>query len=300
MLWRNKQSAPLITAEALAGLAAEGRAVVLNETWRNVIIAGCLVLLWGLEAWLPAAPGRDHRLRHATRNLSLGLFNAGALALLAAPLLVQAALWAEGNGFGLLRVLNLPPLLTTLLAIALLDGWMYLWHRANHRIPFLWRFHRVHHSDPEMDVTTAVRFHTGEILISAALRLALIPLLGVSLAQTLLYDALLLPVILFHHSNVRFPERFDRALRALIASPAMHRVHHSRARIETDSNYSSVFSFWDRLGGTFRLRRDGQAVNFGLDEYDGEQWQRIAGLLITPFVSARGDLTFERGSGLKF
>lgn len=253
------------------------------EQFPTLIAVAALVLLLGLESWAPAALGRRHRLRHAARNLALGLFNAVALALLAAPLIARVSLWAESGGFGLLRLIPLPAAAATVAAILLFDAWMYLWHRANHEIGFLWRFHRVHHSDPEMDATTAVRFHTGEILISSALRLAVIPLLGITIHQLLVYEMLLLPVILFHHSNVRFPERVDRRLRLIIVTPAIHRVHHSRLRVETDSNYSSVFSFWDRISGTIRLRRDGQPVNFGLDEYDGEEWQRITGMLGAPY-----------------
>ena len=214
----------------------------------------------------------------------LGLPNTAASVLLAAPLIAWVSLWAESSGFGLLRLAQLPSIIATIMAILLFDGWMYLWHRSNHEINFLWRFHRVHHSDPEMDATTATRFHTGEILISSALRLAVIPLLGITVGQLLVYEMLLLPVILFHHSNIRFPDRADRWLRLVIVTPAIHRVHHSRLRSETDSNYSSVFSFWDRIAGTFRLRQDGQPVKFGLDEYDGEAWQTIRGLLIAPFV----------------
>jgi len=245
-----------------------------------------LVILWALESWLPFMKGRRQRLRHAARNLTLGLLNAVVIALLAAPLVVRVAAWAEHSGYGLLRIIGLPVVVSALLALLLLDGWMYIWHRANHRFPLLWRFHRVHHSDSALDVTSAVRFHTGEMLISSALRLALIPLFGVSLWQIFLYDALLLPVIQLHHSNVRFPERWDRRLRALITSPAMHRVHHSRIRVETDSNYASIFSFWDRLGRTFRWRRDVEKVRYGLDGYDEENWQRVAGLLQTPFTTS--------------
>lgn len=250
-----------------------------------------LVSLWTLESWLPFMKGRRDRLRHATRNLTLGLLNAAVMALIAAPLVVRLTAWAEHSGVGLLRLINLPVVLSTLLALLLLDGWMYLWHRANHCVPLLWRFHRVHHSDPALDVTSAVRFHTGEILISSALRLALIPLLGVSLWQLFLYDALLLPVIQFHHSNVRFSERWDKWLRLLIASPAMHRVHHSRIRVETDSNYSSIFSFWDRLGRTFRQRRDVENIRYGLDNYDDEKWQRVTGLLHTPFTAPASEVS---------
>jgi sterol desaturase/sphingolipid hydroxylase (fatty acid hydroxylase superfamily) len=250
------------------------------------IAAACsLIVLLALESRLPAAVDRHHRLRHLARNLTMGLLNAAVMALLAAPFIVEVAVWAEESRFGLLRLVNAPAMIVTAAAILLFDAWMYLWHRANHEIGFLWRFHRVHHSDPEMDATTAVRFHTGEILISSALRLAVIPILGITIGQLLLYELLLLPVILFHHSNVKFPERLDRRLRLIIVTPAIHRVHHSRLRLETDSNYSSVFSFWDRITGTFRLRRDERPVNFGLDEYDGEKWQRITGMLVTPFAS---------------
>jgi sterol desaturase/sphingolipid hydroxylase (fatty acid hydroxylase superfamily) len=250
-----------------------------------IIAAFGLVCLWGLESWLPFMKGRRRRLRHASRNLTLGLLNTLVIALLAAPLFGLVAIWAERSGVGLLHFLGLSAVVSTVLALLFLDGWMYIWHWANHRWPLLWCFHRVHHSDPELDVTSAVRFHTVEILISSALRLALIPVLGISLWQLLLYDALLLPVIQFHHSNVRFPERWDRWLRVLIASPAMHRVHHSRIRVETDSNYASIFSFWDRLGRTFRRRIDLENVRYGLDNYDGEEWQRLTGLLRSGFIA---------------
>jgi len=252
------------------------------------VAAACiLILLFAMESWLPAAACRHRRLRHAARNLALGLLNAAALAVLAAPFIAQVAAWVEESRFGLLNLLNLPPVIAIATALLLFDVWMYLWHRANHEIGFLWRFHRVHHSDPEMDATTAVRFHTGEILISSALRLGVIPLLGITIYQLLVYEMLLLPVILFHHSNVRLSERLDRWLRLIIVTPAIHRIHHSRLREDTDSNYSSVFSFWDRIAGTFRLRRDGQPVNFGLDEFDGEEWQRLSGLMVMPFPPAR-------------
>jgi sterol desaturase/sphingolipid hydroxylase (fatty acid hydroxylase superfamily) len=251
------------------------------------LVTACgLILLLTLESWLPAAGNRRRRLRHAARNLTLWLLNALAVALLAAPFIASVAGWAEESRFGLLNLLSLPPAIATVTAILLFDGWLYLLHRANHKFGFLWRFHRVHHSDPEMDATTATRFHTGEVLISAALRLALIPLLGITLWQLLTYESLMLPVILFHHSNVHFPEKADRWLRALVVSPALHRVHHSRRQVETDSNYSIIFSFWDRIGGTLRLRKDGRPVDFGLDEYDGEEWQRVSRLLTTPFQTS--------------
>ncbi len=248
------------------------------------IIVIAFVLMWALESLLPFAPGRAHRLRHAARNLSLGAINAVVTALLSAFLLVVVAHWAEASHFGLLRLLNLPPLVATLLAIAMLDAWMYVWHRANHEVPLLWRFHRVHHSDVEMDVTSAVRFHAGEIMISGLLRAAVIPVFGLSLPQIMLYDALLLPVIFFHHSNINLPEFMDRILRIVIATPALHRVHHSRLMSEANSNYGSIFSWWDRLAKTFRLRCDGTRVAFGVTGLD--EYQSLPGLLKTPFRDA--------------
>lgn len=248
------------------------------------IIVFAFVLLWAAESFFPFAQGRAYRLRHAFRNLSLGAINAIITALLTAFLLIIVASWAEAAQIGLLHRMNLPPLVSMVIAIALLDGWMYVWHRANHEWSFLWRFHRVHHSDTEMDVTSAVRFHAGEMLLSGLLRAALIPLLGLSIQQLLLYDALLLPVIFFHHSNINLPEGIDRILRVVLATPALHRVHHSRLMIEANNNYGSIFSWWDRLARTFCLRRDGTRVAFGVNGLD--DYQTLSGLLRTPFITA--------------
>ncbi len=248
------------------------------------IIVLAFVLLWSWESYHPFVPGRAHRLRHAFRNLSLGAIGAIVSAVLAALLLVSVAEWTAATQIGLLPLLQLPPLVATIFALLLLDGWMYIWHRANHELPFLWRFHRVHHSDTEMDVTSALRFHAGEMLLSGLLRTALIPVLGLSLAQILLYDALLLPVIFFHHSNINLPERIDRILRLVVATPALHRVHHARLMSEANNNYGSIFSWWDRLANTFRLRPDGARVAFGVEGLD--EYQTLPGLLRTPFIAA--------------
>jgi rhodanese-related sulfurtransferase len=162
---------------------------------------------------------------------------------------------------------------------------MYLWHRANHTHPFLWRFHRMHHSEPQLDATSALRFHPGEILLSGIARLVIVPLLGMSVPQLVVYESVLFPVIVLHHSNVRLPRWLDYGLLALIVTPAMHRVHHSRWRPETDSNYGSVFPYWDRLFRSFRLRDDARHVELGLDEFSDPQWQTVGGLLRTPLES---------------
>jgi sterol desaturase/sphingolipid hydroxylase (fatty acid hydroxylase superfamily) len=167
----------------------------------------------------------------------------------------------------------------------LLDGWMYLWHRANHAIPLLWRFHRMHHSDRHLDVTSATRFHLGEHVGAALARLGLIPLLGLSVWELVIYDTLVLAITQFHHADISLG-RWDRWFRCPIVTPYMHKVHHSDWRPETDSNFSTVLSIWDRIAGTFRMRADPRTIRFGLQELTAPQWQTLWGLWKTPFVDA--------------
>lgn len=255
---------------------------------KTLTAAVFLVALWTVEGLLPFYEEFDgrfrDRVRHDARNLFLGGVNALLTALLFGGVFVVLEGWGEDRGFGLFRALEWPGWLELALAFLLFDFWMYLWHRANHRIPFLWRFHRMHHSDPDMDVSTGVRFHPGELILSSLARLAVIPLLGMELWQLAIYEAVLLPVILFHHSNVRVPRWMDHGLLALVVTPAMHRVHHSRWQPETDSNYGSVFPWWDMGLRTFRLREDARTIDLGLEEFDGEEWQGLGGLLKTPLA----------------
>jgi sterol desaturase/sphingolipid hydroxylase (fatty acid hydroxylase superfamily) len=246
-----------------------------------------LVVLFTLEAVLPyyqRQPGArgDGRYRHALQNLSLAV-TAGALGALMAPLILLSVQFAADHGIGLCNAAPMHPALCGLLAFVLFDLWMYAWHRANHEISFLWRFHRVHHTDPAMDSTTALRFHPGEILFSTLLNCLVLAAIGMSLEAFAVYKSVMIAVILFHHSNVRIPDALDRRLRVLIVPPSMHRVHHSELRVETDSNYGTVFSFWDRLFGSYRTRRSYQDIRFGIGAYDTPDWQRPLQLLMLPF-----------------
>lgn len=254
-----------------------------STLFKPAIIATALALLWTLESVAPQFIDRRQRLSHNLHNLALGLLNAALLSVVFATALVAAAEWSALTGFGLLHRLTAPAWVEWPMAIILLDLWMYGWHVVNHKIPLLWRFHSVHHSDAEMDASSALRFHTGEIVLSAMARLAVLPLLGVTPIQLLGYEMILQPVILFHHSNVRVPAGVDRVLRCVIVTPWMHWVHHSRYRPETDSNYASVFSWWDRLFGSFRLREDPDTINLGLDGYSPDEWRRLDGMLMSPF-----------------
>ncbi|MDK2857143.1 MAG: hypothetical protein PWQ89_262 [Verrucomicrobiota bacterium] len=249
---------------------------------RNIAAAIGFLLFLGWETFRPFFPffkeAPVRRGKHLARNIGVALLNGAMIGLLFLPLWSRAAV----PEFGLLHRFSMPGWLHTLFAILLLDCWTYWWHRLNHRIPFLWRFHRMHHSDPWMDVTTARRFHPGEIAFSSLLRLPLIFLLGIHLWELLLYGALMGLVVDFHHANIALPERIDRWLRAWIVTPAMHKVHHSRIQAETDSNYTSLLSVWDRLFGSFRLRPDLAAIHIGLDEWSEPPNQTLRGLLNTP------------------
>lgn len=240
-----------------------------------------LVALFAAEGFLPAYAGREQRLRHGAENLALAAMSA-AVAAMAAPLLVLSVEYAAAHDLGLCHALGLGWPACAALTFVLFDLWMYAWHRANHQMPFLWRFHRVHHTDPAMDSTTALRFHPGEILLSTLANCLVLMALGMSLGMLVLYKTLMVLVILFHHSNLDVPARLDAALRRLIVPPSMHRVHHSAVRAETDSNYGTVFSLWDRLFRSFRLRDDPEAIRFGIGAYDEAAWQRPLRLLRLP------------------
>ena len=246
-----------------------------------------LGLIFWLEGIFPLFHGRKERFRHARRNLGVGILNGLVISLGFAALTLKSIQIAENNSWGLLHQIYWNPFAEGVAAFILFDLWMYVWHRANHQIPFLWRFHRMHHSDLELDSTSALRFHTGEIIFSSLLRLIVIPLIGMQFIHLLIYEICLQPVIIFHHSNVALPEKLDRIFRAVIVTPNMHRVHHSQIRDETDSNYSSIFSFWDRMIRSFRKRKDARTIVYGLPYLQEKEWQSLLGMLRTPFANVQ-------------
>jgi len=166
-----------------------------------------------------------------------------------------------------------------------MDATFYAWHRANHEIGFLWRFHAAHHLDPDLDVTTSFRFHPGEIALSAGFRVAQLGLLGVPAWVVVGYEAVFLGNTLFHHSNVRLPLRLERALHLVLVTPRMHGVHHSQVREETDANYSVVLPWWDHLLGTIHLDVPQGQVRIGVPAWDGERGEGLRTGLVVPLTS---------------
>lgn len=260
---------------------------------RPTAAAAGLLLLWLLEGWrrLPERRAGASRLRHAVRNLTLGSTGGMLLAVTVAGTTATALEWSSAGRFGLLHTLPLPAPLRLVTAILLMDFWSWGWHLACHKVPFLWRFHRVHHSDPAMDVTTAFRFHPGELLFSGVVRLPVLLLFGLSAAELLTYETLLLGSSQFHHAALR-AGWWDRKLRIVLVTPAVHRIHHARERELTNSNYASLLTWWDRLLGTWRDPvEDGiggtTVPSCGLDGMDGDEWQTLKGLGLSPVRQVR-------------
>lgn len=251
----------------------------------TLIAAIVFSVLWVAEILAPFyvefAGNIRAKISHDARNFALGVLNAVLTVFVFGALLTIVVTSSWGRAGGLMALVSWPAAAETALALVVFDLWMYLWHRANHTIPFLWRFHRMHHSETHLDATSGLRFHPGEIFLSGLARLVIVPLLGMTLWQLVLYEAILFPVVMFHHSNVRFSRWIDRGLLVLIVTPAMHRVHHSRYQPETDSNYGSVLPVWDRLFRSFCIR-DAADITPGLDEFAGPEWQTVSGMLKTP------------------
>ena len=253
------------------------------EHWQLLASLGGFLVFWSWESLAPFFVFKG-RVRHALRNLAIATLNILAVTTVFAGVTIAVSEYAARSGAGFVHWALLGSVPSFAVALLALDFWTYWWHRANHTIPLLWRFHRMHHSDPAMDVSTATRFHAGELALSSTLRLGVILVAGAPVAAIVLYDFVLLVSTQFHHSNIALPNGMDRVLRRFIVSPNMHKVHHSDLRAEMDSNFTSILSVWDRLFGTYRERDDWRQIHFGVPGLADARFQTIGGLLRTPFV----------------
>lgn len=249
-----------------------------------------LIKLSVLSLWLPllaamerARPSAKRPLKsdapRLTRNLGLWLANTALSPLLTVPITALAAshaFWARPDW-----ALGWPFLLLDLL---ILDAWIYAWHRANHENPWLWRFHQVHHLDEFLDVSTGLRFHPLEVLLSALARAVLILALAIPLRAVLVYEVLVLASAAFHHSNLRIAPGLEAKLRWVIVTPSHHWVHHHALRRDTDSNYATMLTLWDRLFGSLSLTRRDALMPIGLE---GAKDASLARLAILPFTGGR-------------
>lgn len=231
-------------------------------------------------------PKQDKWKRFQT-NAELATIGLAGLRLMLLPAMVAGSRWAVNRRFGLLQQWNLPRWLTPVAGLILLDYSNYLWHRLNHQFPWLWRFHHVHHTDPDLDLSTAWRFHIGEVLLSVFFRGGMIVFTGATPLQVITYEILYEGATAFHHSNWKLPFRLERALNKIMVTPRMHGIHHSIVLRETNSNYAVIFSWWDRLHQTLRLNIPQQDIIIGVPAYMNPSEQTVKYLLTLPFQPQR-------------
>lgn len=255
---------------------------------RLAVFLGLFAILAALETMAPRRIRRQPRRARWTTNWGVTVLNALTLRLLAfaLPLLaVGAAVDAEAQGWGLFNMLALPLWLEFIIVILIFDFAIWAQHLITHKIPLLWRLHRVHHADVDMDVTTAIRFHPVEIALSMLLKIALVYVLGPAAIAVIAFEILLNGTAMFNHSNLALPGWLDRPLRRVLVTPDMHRVHHSVHRSEHDSNYGFALSIWDQLFGTYiaQPKAGHDAMDVGL-QWQDDRPSRLGWSLSLPFM----------------
>lgn len=252
---------------------------------RLAVFIGIFLLMVILEF---AIPRRDQKLGRVTRwpsNLGLVILDTLLIRLLVPTTAVGVALFAQKNNFGVFNFYDFGRTLSVVLSVILLDLAIYGQHVLFHSVPLLWRLHRVHHADTEFDVTTGLRFHPVEIILSLFIKFAVIMCLGVPAVAVVIFEILLNGSAMFNHSNIKLPEWLDKPLRWIVVTPDMHRVHHSSEQIETDSNFGFNLPWWDYVFRTYRTDAEkGQLhMEFGIDEFRSPSEQRLDKMLTQPF-----------------
>ena len=240
-------------------------------------------------------------------NLVVSAFALVAGLFVVKSVTLRLALWTAQQPFGLLNLIDLPTYVKFVVGFLLMDLTFYYWHQANHYVPILWRFHCVHHIDPDLDVSTSFRFHFGEVLYSVAFRVLQVSLIGVSPTIYIVYELAFQCATMFHHSNLCLPIEVERLINRFIVTPRMHGIHHSIVKDETNSNFSVIFRWWDALHGTLRVNVRQSDIIIGVPAYLNSQDNRIWNVLALPFLAQRDywssptkhefkrDLTIESG-----
>jgi sterol desaturase/sphingolipid hydroxylase (fatty acid hydroxylase superfamily) len=230
------------------------------DTGKLVIFLGGLLLFLGIETLAPKRPWRESRFKRLIFHGSIAALNTILIRLLIYVPLLLWIVYVEQQGWGISRWLGLTGWVELLATLVVLDLFDYFWHRANHRVTFLWRFHKAHHADTAMDVTTALRFHPGELMISALAKAIWIAIWGPTAVAWFLFEAMVSLCAQFHHSNVDFPDRVEGVISALIVTPRFHASHHAVDRQYGDANFSTIFSLWDRLLHTYERPEGSNAI----------------------------------------
>jgi sterol desaturase/sphingolipid hydroxylase (fatty acid hydroxylase superfamily) len=253
----------------------------------GTLVVGAFALLCLLERGRPLRREVEPKLRRNARNLAVAGLAAASFQLVERPLIQPLTTLVERRRWGLLKLVRLPTWLEVTLAVVLMDYTLYLWHVLMHRLPFLWRFHVAHHVDLDLDASTALRFHAGELAISTGWRVGQLVLIGVSPLSLSVWQTFLLLSALFHHSNVRLPVEVERKLNRVLVTPRMHGIHHSIVEEETNSNWSSGLTVWDWLHGTLRMNVPQDRITIGVPAYREPEEVSLVEVLKMPFVEQR-------------
>lgn len=257
---------------------------LLGDQMRLLALIGVCGLLWSLESIVPLYRYQDSRLRHALPNVALTI----VLVLTNLALSFSSASLVDltvRHRVGLFFLADLPVWTQVVFGVLALDLFAYFAHVLLHKSWLGWQFHRVHHSESAVDVTTAFRQHPGETVWRLLWQLAAIAVFGIPLWIVIIYLILSALNAQMEHANINMNSAFDRLLRLVIVTPHMHKVHHSRDQRETDSNYSNIFSFWDRLFATYTAEIDFRKLRYGLDGFDDKEKQTLKALLKMPFIN---------------
>jgi sterol desaturase/sphingolipid hydroxylase (fatty acid hydroxylase superfamily) len=260
------------------------------ELWLRLgAFAAIFLSMAAFELWSPRLERPEMmgalKSRRWFTNLSMVLISSILLRVIFPAAAVGAALWAEANGYGLFPALGLHPLIAAIVAFVILDFAVWLEHVVSHKWPLLWRIHRMHHADTGFDVTTGLRFHPVEIVLSMFWKAAIVVALGAPAVSVLIFEIVLNGTAMFNHSNIDLPRPLDRWLRRVLVTPDMHRVHHSTIRRETDSNYGFNFPFWDRLFGTYNDQpsKGHEGMDIGLEQWRDATPSGLVWALLLPF-----------------
>lgn len=262
---------------------------------RFLVLTAWLAALLFLERRRPLRRQVANGADRLVANSAVGLVGGTILSLTEIPATRIAAHIVEQRRLGLLQLRKLPPVAEGVAAFLLLDYSIYVWHVLLHRIPLFWRFHVVHHIDHDLDTSTALRFHFGELLFSMFWRVATIVALGVRLKHLAIWETFLISEIMFHHSNLRLPLRLERMINRVVVTPRMHGIHHSIIESETNSNWSSGLTVWDYLSGTLQLNVHQDLIAIGVPAYRSKKDTAFIRSLALPFQAQRKAWKFVNG-----
>lgn len=267
------------------------------NTYGIIILSSIFLILFFLETKFQLRKRVQHRWKRLIINFIVSIPAFVLLRFLFIPAMLWLAFKNQQWQFGFNYLLNVPTSVKYLIVFLLLDYSNYIWHILLHKLPFLWRFHLVHHTDLDVDLTTAFRFHFGEMIASVFFRGAAVVLIGASPAIVLIYEIAFEAATQFHHSNTRISFKLEKIINKIIVTPRMHGIHHSMVKRETDSNYSVIFSFWDRLHKTVRLNIHQIEIITGVPAYADEKVLTIGNLLKMPFTKIRDWKNYDRNTG---